>query len=127
LSAGQELVDPGEEHLPSPSSGAGSTGSHRSGPSTTSTTTPPTSTAPPEGGDDGSGPPPSDEGAPDDGGEAAPTEDDGGATLADPRIGHSRSAPSDTAHLTRLARYLDAFERFDVELLVALLCEETHR
>jgi RNA polymerase sigma-70 factor (ECF subfamily) len=49
------------------------------------------------------------------------------ATLADPRIDQRHSAPSDTAHRARLARYLDAFERCDVESLVALLRQETHR
>jgi RNA polymerase sigma-70 factor, ECF subfamily len=49
------------------------------------------------------------------------------ATLADPGIGRRHSAPSDTAHRARLARYLDAFERCDVESLVALLGQETHR
>jgi RNA polymerase sigma-70 factor (ECF subfamily) len=46
------------------------------------------------------------------------------ATLANPDTGPRRSGPSDTAHRARLARYLDAFERSDVESLAALLRED---
>jgi RNA polymerase sigma-70 factor, ECF subfamily len=43
------------------------------------------------------------------------------ATMADPEARPRRPGRSATAHRVRLARYLDAFERSDVELLVALL------
>jgi RNA polymerase sigma-70 factor (ECF subfamily) len=46
------------------------------------------------------------------------------ATLADPDSGPRRSGPSDTALRARLARYLEAFERSDVESLAALLRED---
>jgi RNA polymerase sigma-70 factor, ECF subfamily len=48
-------------------------------------------------------------------------------TLADPGTCPRRSGPSDTAHRARLARYIDAFERSDVESLVALLREDAVR
>lgn len=46
------------------------------------------------------------------------------ATLANPDTRRRRSGPSDSARRARLARYLDAFERSDVESLVALLRED---
>jgi RNA polymerase sigma-70 factor, ECF subfamily len=49
------------------------------------------------------------------------------ATLADPGTCPRRSGPSDTAHRARLAGYIDAFERSDVESLVALLREDAGR
>lgn len=46
------------------------------------------------------------------------------ATLADPDTSRRLSGPWDTARRARLATYLDAFERSDVESLVALLRED---
>jgi RNA polymerase sigma-70 factor, ECF subfamily len=48
------------------------------------------------------------------------------ATLANPGTRPRRSGPSGT-HRARLARYIDAFERSDVESLVALLREDAVR
>jgi RNA polymerase sigma-70 factor (ECF subfamily) len=48
------------------------------------------------------------------------------ATLANPGTRSRRSGPSG-AHRARLARYIDAFERSDVESLVALLREDAVR
>ena len=46
------------------------------------------------------------------------------AAMADRDISPRRSGPSYTAHRARLATYLDAFERCDVESLVALLRQD---
>jgi RNA polymerase sigma-70 factor, ECF subfamily len=46
------------------------------------------------------------------------------ATLADPDASPRRSGPSDTGLRARLERYLEAFERSDVESLAALLRED---
>jgi RNA polymerase sigma-70 factor (ECF subfamily) len=46
------------------------------------------------------------------------------ATLANPDTSPRRSSPSHTAHRARLASYLDAFDRCDVESLAALLRQD---
>jgi RNA polymerase sigma-70 factor, ECF subfamily len=46
------------------------------------------------------------------------------ATLATANLEVSKSVPLDDEHRSLLARYVDAFERFDVESLVALLRED---
>ena len=46
------------------------------------------------------------------------------ATLADHDVGEGRPAPVDDEQQALLARYVDAFERYDIESLVALLHED---